>query len=194
VLASADLEPDRSVRFIFWNNEETGLNGSAAYAQQRAPLRGIEDPPGSGEYPEPDWLGIIQHDMIMFDHGLPPGPVQIAAADLDIEFQEVSTFVSGSMLLANALAGANLRYAGNYPAEVSSNMNNTDSRSFQNLAPSVSLRENRRVAEIGPGANPHWHKSTDNYTTYSELDFLLGFNAVQTTLGAVSELALLRRN
>ena len=34
-------------------------------------LQGKEDPPGSGQYPEPKWLGMIQHDMMMFDHGMP---------------------------------------------------------------------------------------------------------------------------
>jgi hypothetical protein len=96
------------------------------------------------------------------------------------------------MLLANAIAGANARYASDYPAEVTSNMNNTDSRSFWNHAASVSVRENRRIAEIGAGANPHWHQATDLFATYSELDFLLGFNATHTTLGAVAELAGLK--
>jgi hypothetical protein len=192
VFASPDFETDISVRFIFWNNEETGLQGSAAYVAQRAPLRGIEDPPGSGAYPEPDWLGVIQHDMVMFDHGLPPGPAQAAAADIDIEYQAVSSYAAASLTLAEALSGANERHASHYPAEVSSNMNNTDSKSFQNHTASVSVRENRRIAEIGAGSNPHWHKSTDNYATYLDADFLLGFNAVQTTLGAVGELVGLR--
>jgi len=38
---------------------------------QREPLQGKEDPPGSGRYPEPRWLGMIQHDMMMWDHGMP---------------------------------------------------------------------------------------------------------------------------
>ena len=28
-------------------------------------------PAGSGRYPEPKWLGMIQHDMMLFDHGMP---------------------------------------------------------------------------------------------------------------------------
>src|SRR6266496_3291649 len=35
VFSSADVRTDRSIRFIFWNNEETGLNGSRAYVEQR---------------------------------------------------------------------------------------------------------------------------------------------------------------
>ncbi|MEE8115599.1 MAG: M20/M25/M40 family metallo-hydrolase, partial [Gemmatimonadales bacterium] len=65
VLASSDIRTARSIRFALWNNEETGTNGSRAYVEQRAPLQGIENPAGSGRYPEPTWLGMIQHDMMM---------------------------------------------------------------------------------------------------------------------------------
>jgi hypothetical protein len=71
VLSGADVETDRSIRFALWNNEETGFNGSVAYVQQRAALQGKENPPGSDRYPEPKWLGMIQHDMMLWDHGLP---------------------------------------------------------------------------------------------------------------------------
>src|SRR6266704_1306375 len=35
VFSGPDVRTDRSIRFILWNNEETGLNGSRAYAEQR---------------------------------------------------------------------------------------------------------------------------------------------------------------
>ena len=35
--------------------------------------RESRDPAASGRYPEPRWLGMIQHDMMLFDHGA-PGP------------------------------------------------------------------------------------------------------------------------
>src|SRR4029077_3233844 len=54
--ALAGMQTAVSVRFVFWNNEETGLNGSTAYVSQRRPLQGIESPIGSGNYPEPSWL------------------------------------------------------------------------------------------------------------------------------------------
>ncbi len=187
--ALAAVDVDASVRFVFWNNEESGLNGSAGYATARSGLQGIEQPAGSRVYQEPSWLGIIQHDMILFDHGLPPGPVQSPAADIDIEFQASSSQAARAQALAAAILGGNDRHATDYPAQVTNNMSNTDSVSFQNLAPSVSVRENRRLAEIGNGANPHWHQPTDVFATYSLLDFRLGFNTVQTTLGAVAELA-----
>src|SRR5947207_9079539 len=53
VFSSADVRTDRSIRFILWNNEETGLNGSRAYVEQRRALQGTKD--------EPKWLGMIQH-------------------------------------------------------------------------------------------------------------------------------------
>jgi len=49
VLSSPDVQTERSIRFILWNNEETGLNGSAAYVEQRKDLQGKESPPGSGQ-------------------------------------------------------------------------------------------------------------------------------------------------
>src|SRR5262249_2734879 len=40
VLGTADVRTNRSVRFIFWNNEEFGMDGSGTYANERAPLQG----------------------------------------------------------------------------------------------------------------------------------------------------------
>ncbi|MBW2293265.1 MAG: M20/M25/M40 family metallo-hydrolase [Deltaproteobacteria bacterium] len=188
VFGDASVRTQRSVRFILWNNEETGLNGSTAYANGRNSLQGIESPPGSGLYPEPKWLGIIQHDMMMWDHGLPSGPVQIPEADNDIEYQASSSFAAESLALGNFVNSANVTYAPAYPAEVTNDMCCTDSVPFQNLAPSISVRENRRRAEIGNGSDPNWHKSSDVYETYSDADFALGFNALQATVGAVAEL------
>ena len=71
VLMSPDVITVRSIRFALWNNEETGLQGSRAYAALRAPLQGKEDPPGSAQYPEPRWIAMIQHDMMLWDHGMP---------------------------------------------------------------------------------------------------------------------------
>jgi len=193
VFSAPDVVTDRSIRFALWNNEETGLNGSRAYAEQRGPMQGKEDPPGSRRYPEPKWLGMIQHDMMMFDHGMPRAdgtmsPEQRPEADVNIEFQLTSKFVAGAKELAWALHAANEKYATDYPAAVGSRMTNTDSTSFMDLVPSVSLRENERGTQIGNGWDPHWHQPTDVFATFSDKDFRLGLNAAQTTLSAVAQL------
>lgn len=194
IFSSPDIVSDRSIRFILWNNEETGLNGAHAYVEQRAALQGKEDPPGSGRYPEPKWLGMIQHDMMLFDHGM-PGPdgslarEQRPEADINVEFQANSKFSAQSQALAWALAGANEQYATNYPATIGSHMTNTDSREFQDVVAAVSLRENERGAHIGNGWDPQWHQPTDMYATYDDKDFRLGLNAAQTTLSGIAKLA-----
>jgi len=191
-LAASDVVSDRSIRFALWNNEETGLNGATAYVEQRAGLQGIEDPPGSGRYPEPRWMGMIQHDMMMWDHGNPVTFDQALDADVDVEFQLNSAMAEESAMLGLALINSNRLHATDYPAVLSNAMSNTDSTPFMDLVASVSLRENRRLYETGSGANPHWHQTTDLFETFSDADFMLGFNAAQTTLGAVAKLAGVR--
>ena len=192
VLAGPEVESDVSIRFALWNNEETGLNGARAYVEQRAELQGVEDPPGSGRYPEPRWLGMIQHDMMMWDHGNPVTFDQALDADVDVEFQLNSAFADESARLGIALINANRLHATDYPAVLSNAMSNTDSTPFMDLTAAVSLRENRRLYETGNGANPHWHQTTDLFETFSDADFMLGFNAAQTTLGAVARLGGIR--
>ncbi len=209
VFSSPDVTTERSIRFVLWNNEETGLNGAKAYVEQRKDLQGKESPAGSGKYPEPKWLGMIQHDMMMWDHGMPQPMLDASGqpmkdaqgrviyrapkeqrpeADVNIEFQSTSKTTDASMKLAWALKFASDRYATNYPAQVGPHMTNTDSAPFQDLIPSVSLRENERGRDIQAGWDPNWHQPTDVYTTYTDKDFRLGLNAAQTTLAAVAQL------
>jgi hypothetical protein len=193
VLSAPDVTADRSIRFVLWNNEETGLNGAFAYVAQRAALQGKESPPGSGRYPEPRWLGMIQHDMMLWDHGLPRAdgtvsPEQRVEADVNIEFQATSRFAGEAMKLAFALRDANEKYATDYPAAVGPHMTNTDSTPFMDLVPAITVRENERGEQIGAGSNPHYHQATDRFTSYSDKDFRLGLNAAQTTLAAIAKL------
>lgn len=194
VFNASDVQTERSIRFALWNNEETGLNGSRAYVEQRQRLQGIESPAGSGNYPEPKWLGMIQHDMMLWDHGAPraDGTVsrdQRSEADVNIEFQSSSDLADESMRLAFVFKAAADTYNSDYPATVGPHMTNTDSTSFMNIVPSISLRENERGAHTGAGWNPTWHTPLDVWTTFTDEDFRLGLNAAQTTLSAVAQLA-----
>jgi len=193
IFSNPDVVTERTIRFALWNNEETGLNAAKAYIEQRQALQGLENPKGSGKYPEPKWLGMIQHDMMMFDHGMPRpdgtiNPEQRLEADVNIEFQINSKMADASMKLAFQLHGANTKYATDYPAQVGPHMTNTDSDPFKDIVAAISLRENERGRDIGAGWDPHWHQVTDMYSTFSDKDFKLGLNAAQTTLGALGTL------
>jgi hypothetical protein len=209
VFADPKVETERSIRFALWNGEEGGLNGARAYVAQRQKLQGIENPPGSGKYPEPKWLAMIQHDMMMWDHGMPQpvmgpdGKQQVDAqgrgvfavakeqrpeADVNVEFQVSSKFADDAMKLAFLFKLAGEKYASDYPVNVGPHMTNTDSTPFMDIVPSLSLRENERGAQTGAGWNPTWHTPLDVWTTFSDKDFRLGLNAAQTTLSALAQL------
>lgn len=171
--AFAQARTDVSLRFILFNNEETGLNGSFAYVANHRALQGTPD--------EPTWRGMIQQDMILYDHGPQPVP------DADVEYDAAHWFGGEAEVLADFVAGAMSRY-GAMPAEVSDQMCCTDSVRFADDIPAVSVRENRRRSEIGNGSNPNYHRATDLFETYSEADYQFGFNIVKMVGGAVAEL------
>ena len=121
-------------------------------------LQGKEDPPGSGQYPEPKWLGMIQHDMMLFDHGMPrpDGTMrkeQRPEADVNIEFQSARRCADGAQKLAWVFQAANEKYATDYPAAVGPHMTNTDSarRSWISCPRSACARTSaaRRSAPAG---------------------------------------------
>ena len=193
IFSNPDVHTERTIRFALWNNEETGLNGARAYVEQRQALQGKENPPGSGKYPEPKWFGMIQHDMMLFDHGAPRADgtmskEQRPEADVNLEFQAASKFAAQSQALAWALEVANEKYATDYPASVGSHMTNTDSTPFMDVVAAISVRENERGTQVGNGWDPQWHQPTDVYATYNDNDFRLGLNAAQTTLSAVAQM------
>jgi hypothetical protein len=193
ILHMPDVQTERSILFILFNNEETG-GGARAYVTQRSQLQGIEEPAGSGRYPEPRWRGMIQHDMMLWDHGAPGpdgkvSPEQRREADINIEFAGSSRMADSAQALAWFFRRANDRYATDYPAAVGDRMSNTDSGSFQDLVAAISLRENERLAHTGTGWNPTWHQPIDVFETFSDLDFKLGLTSAQTTLAGVALLA-----
>ena len=209
VFADPKVETERSIRFALWNGEEGGLNGARAYVAQRQALQGIENPAGSGKYPEPKWIAMIQHDMMMWDHGMPQpvmgpdGKQQVDAqgrpvfmapkeqrpeADVNVEFAITSKFADDAMKLAFVFKLAGEKYTTDYPVNVGPHMTNTDSGPFQDIVPALSLRENERGAQTGAGWNPTWHTPLDVWTTFTDKDFRLGLNAAQTTLSAIAQL------
>jgi hypothetical protein len=194
IFSMPDVTTERSIRFALWNNEETGLDGARAYVEQRAGLQGREEPPGSGRYPEPRWLGMIQHDMMLWDHGMPRAdgsyaPDQRPEADVNVEFQATSLRADDAMKLALELQAANEAFGTDYPAAVGPHMTNTDSTPFMDHVPAISVRENERGMQIGAGWDPTWHQPLDVFATFSDKDFRLGLNAAQTTGGAIARLA-----
>jgi hypothetical protein len=156
-------------------------------------MQGDEDPSGSGLYPEPLWLGMVAHDMVLYDHGVPWQPEQIDNADLDVEYKSGTSCAQQSFALCEELVNACKTFAKDYPAEVGSQMTLTDSEPFKNRIAAISVRENRRATEIANNSNPYYHQTTDLYKNYSDLDFLLGYNAVQMTVGAMCRLAGVHR-
>jgi hypothetical protein len=187
--ARPGVQTDVSIRFTFWCNEETGMDGSRAYVKDRASRQGMEDPPGSGKFPEPRWLGMIQHDMLLYDHGLPPGPEQSPTADVNIDYQVSTSLAGASKQLAEALAAGARIHGPDYPTTIGSNMEGTDSVAFEDFAPSVSMREARRIEEIIRGSNPYHHKPTDLPDSYSDADYRFGFNIVKISMGTIADLA-----
>jgi hypothetical protein len=191
IFSMPDVETERTIRFALWNNEETGLDGARAYVIQRRELQGKENPPGSGRYPEPKWLAMIQHDMMLWDHGMPRADgtwnrKQRPEADVNIEFQSTAKMADAAMKLAFFVRDVNEKVATDYPAAVGSHMTNTDSTVFMDLVAAISLRENERGMHIGAGWDPTWHQPIDVYSLFSDDDFRLGLNAAQTTAGAIA--------
>jgi hypothetical protein len=136
---------------------------------------------------------MIQHDMMLFDHGAPDvsgrvSPDQRREADVNIEYQSKSVKAAESMALAFTFRGANEAYATDYPAAVGPHMTNTDSTPFMDHVASISVREAERGSQIGGGWDPLGHTPGDVFTAYKDEDFRLGLNAAQTTLGAVGQL------
>jgi hypothetical protein len=185
VFSMPDVTSEVTIRFALWNGEEGGLRGANAYVAQREKLQGTPE--------EPKWVGMIQHDMMMWDHGMPRAdgtlnPEQRPEADFNIEWQSNSKQAEASAKLALAVKLAADRYTKNYPGMLGPHMTNTDSGPFMNIVAAISMRENERGMNTGAGWNPHWHQPTDLYSTFSDKDFLLGLNAAQATLAAVAQL------
>ena len=196
VLAGSDVTTDKSVRFFFWDKEELGLYGRRYVRHTSRTGTSLQ-----GTTAEPTWLGLIQHDMILYDHGAGTRTTaQSAYADLDVEWRAGTTKEADSKALALKWAFVEGPYAPDYPATAYNYSTNTDDTSFHPYVASISVRENRRSLTSGTNAewiNPYYHTTTDIESSYTRDDdadgkrddIELGYNAVRTTLGLVAELA-----
>jgi hypothetical protein len=198
VLASPDVRLDRSIRLMIFNsagrpraarNIESGPLGSSTYANTLYRKQGLRYPETSGIEEEPLWLGIINHDMVLFDHGFPAATNQAANADIDIEYHYRGRQAAASAALAQVWARANLLYAERYPVEIGDRLEGTDAYSFRDYVASINVSENQR-REIIRGSNPRTRYDYD--TEYSEEDFQFGFNVLRTSMAGVAYLAGLR--
>src|SRR5258706_6750149 len=147
VLGMPDVRTNRSVRFIFWNNEEFGMDGSGTYARDRASLQATA--------PEPKWLGVIQHDMMMFDHGMASGPKQTCNSDINIEYQKESGMAAESAKLAAVLQAANRSYAQNYPVTIGANLAGTQFIKIFEFPGFFGVGEKKKNTGGVLGFNPH---------------------------------------
>jgi hypothetical protein len=172
IFSMSDVQTERSIRFVFWNNGAVGHEGLRAYVNQRMDLQGKEDYPGSGSYPEARWLGFIDLDMVL-------GAGGGSRRDVNIQYQPASKYGDPSMKLANFFRDANAIYATDYPAVVTP-MTTPLTTPFMDLIPTIRIREREHEAE---------NMTPDVYSTYADDDFRLGLNTAQTTLGAIGQLA-----
>jgi len=186
VFAGSDVTTDKSIRFIFWDKEEIGYKGADNYVRDRRSLQGTVN--------EPTWLGLITHDMVLYDHGVGSGgSSQSVYADLDVEWRAGTTKEADSMVLANQWRYFNGTYSTNYPASAWNYSYYTDDGPFWPYVASVSVRENRRIIDGSvtdeEWINPYYHTVNDIEARYSVDDIRLGYNAAQATIGTLAELA-----
>ena len=153
IFSSPDVKTDRSIRFVLWNNEETGLNGAAAYVDQRAKPAGQGDAGRLGPLSRTQMAGHdpARHDAVRPRHAAPRRHLEPRTS------APKPTSISNSRGTPNSPAPRaswpgrsrppTRHYATDYPANIGSHMTNTDSHEFQDVVASISVRENERGAQ-----------------------------------------------
>ena len=189
------MQTERSIRFALWNNEETGLNGARAYVEQR------KDAAGQGGsrraragIPEPKWLGMIQHDMMMFDHGMPRAdgtvsPEQRPEADVNIEFQSTAKMADEAQKLAWFVPGGQreVRHRLSGRGRPAHDQHRLDAVHGSRRRRSACARTSAARRSAAAGIRTGTSRPTSTRRSRDK-DFRLGLNAAQTTLAAVAQL------
>jgi len=157
------------------------MDGSGTYALERAPLQGTAG--------EPKWLGIIQHDMMLFDHGMPPGPKQSPKADINIEYQRDSRMAAESRNWPLRFRRQTGHTRGTLQP-IGANMAGTDSIRFQDLRRRCQRARKRESHGDCPWVQTRIIMSPQtNMRIMQKRTFVFGFNSAQTTLGGLASLA-----
>jgi len=184
--AGAAVSTRCSIRFFLTNGHEAGYKGAIEYRDNRHDLQGKENPPGSRQFPEPVWLGLINQDLILYDHGNPAGPVQIPQASIRVNYCPWSYAESSLYMAQQFIAIDKVIFVG-YPAVIPAGgggLGAFDAGQFANYCPVISPEEGG--GDAGYIANPLHHDDADTYETYSEADFALAFSAVQREVGEMA--------
>ena len=156
-LQRPDVQTDRSIRFVLWNNEETGLNGATRLRRAAAGAAGEGRARRVGQV---SGAQVARHDPARHDdvrprHAAPGRHDEQGAAPRGRREHRVPDrrrrWPPSAQKLAWAFATANEKYATDYPAAVGQHMTNTDSAPFQDLDPGDQpARERARARRSAP--------------------------------------------
>ena len=186
-----DVETDVSIRFASGTTKNRPQRGPGPTSSNGRTGKAREEPPAR-QVPETQVARMIQHDMMMFDHGM-PGPMARSvwcsgARRREFEF-------AGSSKLAAEAAQLAWHYGGpttgtqRLPRGGGDRMSKPNSGAFQDLVPAIFPARERAA---GPDRQ-RWDRIGTSHrcvSTFSDADFRLGLNAAQTTLSAVAQLAV----
>ena len=195
IFCAPDVQTERSIRFVLWNNEETGLNGARAYVDQRQELQGKEDPPGSGEIPRAQ---VARHDPARHDAVRPRHAARgrHAAARAAPRGRRQHR-IRGHLEDGGRVPGAGLALPGGQrPVRDRLSRHRRQPHDQHRLGAVPGFLPGHQPARKGARlAGRHRLGSARGTSprtcsaTFSDKDFRLGLNAAQTTLAAVAQLA-----